>query len=384
MKRITCIITAFLTFLLISINSLPVFASLPPDIPKFYYSQPNIAGDSTKAVIGHILFYNQSLNSWRSFSVITDYSYRNVDYFNLTYDAENDLYFFGSQDYLSSNTLFYYNPINKTGTSDGVYYVELPYYYSNNWCTWTNTTITTWNSNNLLNNSVDTPTNSKGMWEIAFSTCNVKVNNEIIFYGSTSAFYDNLITIGNTPALPYPQQDTPVEPPTEAPTIGEGGDSGDDVETSKNILDNVKQILTNIANLPKNIANAIFNFFSDLLSGILTGLDNLKDGIIQGLKDLFIPSDNAFIVIKDIVNEKFGFISQIKELVSAFVNYSFAESDTPPEFNINYKGKEISIIDWSLYAPYRMTVHFIIIAISYLSFIMRLYKRLPGYIGGFY
>lgn len=382
MKRFTAILTAFLTFLLISINSLPVFASLPPDIPKFYYSQPNIAGDSTKAVIGHILFYNQSLNSWRSFSVITEYSYRNVDYFNLTYDAENDLYFFGSQDHLSSNTLFYYNPINKTNTSNGVYYVELPYYYSNNWCTWTNTTITTWNSNNLLNNSVDTPTNSKGMWEIAFSTCNVKVDNEIIFNGSTSAFYENLITIGNTPSLPYPQQDTPVEPPTEAPTIGEGGDSGDDVETSKNILDNVKQILTNIANLPKNIANAIHNFFSDLLSGIITGLNNLKDGIIQGLKDLFIPSDNAFTDIQNIINEKFGFISQIKDMFSSIINATFNVSDEPPTFNITIYGQDLSIIDWSIYSPYRLIVHGIIIAISYINFIMRLIKRIPKIIGG--
>lgn len=378
MKRVTCIITAFLTFLLISINSLCVYAALPPELPQFRYSAYNLTSGNPNRVFAHVILYNSSVNQYRSLSFVTQSNYLSLDYLSLVRDSSDSCYLLASQDHLSSDTIvFFTNGTN--GVLNEKALVNFEYAMSRRK---TNTEIFSYYDSSALSNSINTSVSS-GLWEICLSTVNIKLGDDIIFQGSQSAFYNACVPY-NDEYITYPELITPVEPPTEAPTIGEGDYDGDSAETSKNILDNVKQILTNIANLPKNIANAIHNFFSDLLSGILTGLNNLKDGIIQGLKDLFIPSDNAFTDIKDIVNEKFGFISQIKDLVSAFVNYSFAESDTPPEFNINYKGNEISIIDWSLYAPYRMTVHFIIIAISYLSFIMRLYKRLPGYIGGFY
>ena len=370
MKRVTCIITAFLTFILISVNSFAVYA-LPETIPKFnvQYNRYDYSYGS-RAVYGYIILYTPSTNHYTTYGIYTDWLYRNSDYLTLS-KYEDTFYYLGEQNHLANTS---YDVQFDAFVWDG--YVDIAFLNSN--CMYaTNTTY------QQLKYSIDI-NNTYGMNQIVASTVNIKIGDEIVYYGSESYFFSLFEGYEAPMAL---SRDTAVEPPpptTEAPTIGEGDYEGDSAETSKNILDNVKQILTNIANLPKNIANAIYNFFSDLLSGIITGLINLKDGIIQGLKDLFIPSDNAFTDIKDIVNEKFGFISQIKELVSAFVNYSFADSDTPPEFNINYKGKEISIIDWSLYAPYRMTVHFIIIAISYLSFIIRLYKRLPGYIGGFY
>lgn len=381
MKRFTAILTAFLTFIFISINSLPVFA-LPPEFPVFRYDAYSALTSGGDRIFAHVILYSSSTDSYKSYSFATASNYLSYDYLSLVPDSTNSCYLLANQDHLSSDTVIcYINGVNGSLNGEAI----TTFTYKMNF-RFTNSTIFSNQDSNALNNSISTSLSS-GIWEIALSTCNIKIGDEIVYYGSQSAFYNACVPY-NDKYLPYPELTTPVEPPTEtpteAPTIGDTDYDKESVETSKSILENVKTIITNIANLPSNIANAIKNFFSDLLSGIITGLNNLKDGIIQGLKDLFIPSDNAFTDIKEIVNDKFGFISQIKDLFSAFVNYTFADSETPPEFTITYKGNEISIIDWSLYAPYRMTVHFIIIAISYLSFIMRLYKRLPGYIGGFY
>lgn len=380
MKRVTCIITAFLTFILISVNSFAVYA-LPAVIPSTFTGTFNSTvsdgANQQLKVYGHFILYDPDTDKYSLNTVWTSEGYCVDDYITLDFDSFTGSYFINVQEHLSATSVISQSSWCRK-LSNGRYIFD--YYIDNKY-----------NQGQLVSELSSFRIRGSLGYEIALSTIHFKYNDELFFNADESDFFARFVDTGyGNCKPPTPDRVTPVvpvvptEPTTEAPTIGEGDYEGDSAETSKNILDNVKQILTNIANLPKNIANAIYNFFSDLLSGILTGLNNLKDGLIQGLKDLFIPSDNAFTDIKDIVNEKFGFISQIKDLLSAFVNYTFADSDTPPEFNINYKGKEISIIDWSLYAPYRMTVHFIIIAISYLSFIMRLYKRLPGYIGGFY
>lgn len=378
MKRFTAILTAFLTFILISINSLSVYA-LPAVIPSTFTGDFNSTVldpvNQSLKVYGHFILYNPDNDTYSMNTIWTSEGYCVDDYITLDFDSFTGSYFINMQEHLSATTIISQSSWTRK-LSNGRYIFDT--YLANKY-----------NQGQLVSDlSVFRIRGSLG-YEIALSTIHFKYNDELIFNASESEFFSHFYITGYVHNIPKtPERVTPVEPivptepTTEAPTIGEGGYSGDDVETSKNILDNVKQILTNIANLPKNIANAIHNFFSDLLSGILTGLNNLKDGIIQGLKDLFIPSDNAFTDIKDIINEKFGFISQIKDMFSSIINATFTQSDEAPEFNITIYGQDLSIIDWSLFAPYRLIIHGIIIAVSYISFIMRLIKRIPKIIGG--
>jgi hypothetical protein len=368
MKRITCIITAFLTFILISVNSFSVYA-LPETIPKFnvQYEHYDYSYGS-RAVYGYIILYTPSTNHYTTYAIYTDWLYRNSDYLTLS-KYEDTFYYLGGQNHLANTS---YDVHFDSFVWNG--YVDIAFFNSN--CMYDiNTTYQD------LKYSIDI-NNTYGLNQIVASTVNIKIGDEIVYYGSESYFYSLFEGYKAPMAL---SRDTAVEPPpptTEAPTIGEGEYDKVQAETSKNILDNVKNIIKSIANLPASIANNIKSFFTDLLNGIITGLNNLKDGIIQGLKDLFIPSDNAFTDIQTIINEKFGFISQIKDMFSSIINATFSESGEAPEFNITIYGQELSIIDWSLYAPYRMIVHGIIIAIAYIGFIMRLIKRIPKIIGG--
>lgn len=377
MKRITCIITAFLTFLLISINSLSVYA-LPNQFPPMHWSNKPTSMTNSQYIFGHILFYRSSTNDYITFVFTVPIEYIDFDYLELSYNEESGYYFLGSQSHLSSNSTIWRS--NGTIDSSGSCYFS---FLSGN--TLTNTNIET--ITNQLNYSIKFGDNN-GLLEIVASSVNITYNNSIIFQGSEEYYFSLHAT---STKQPYPteriEKIEPTEPPTEAPTIAEGGDSGDDVETSKNILDNVKQILTNIANLPKNIANAIHNFFSDLLSGIITGLNNLKDGIIQGLKDLFIPSDNAFTDIVDMVKTKFTFVYNFLDIAKTILVFSFDDDVEPPNFKMEDKSGKwfntpLSIIDWTIYEPYRAYVHALILAICWYQFIERTIKRLPSIIGG--
>lgn len=380
MKRFIAILTAFLTFLLISINSLPVFA-LPPELPVFRYdSYTALTGDG-KSIFAHVILYSSSNDTYKSFSFATSSNYLSLDYLSLVPDSSNSCYLLGNQDHLASDTLIcIVNGVN--GTLNGEAITTFAYTMNSRK---TNTTIFSMQDSNALSNSISTSLSS-GIWEIALSTCNIKIGDEIVYYGSQSAFYNACVPY-NGDYLPYPELTTPVEPPTEAPTIGEGEYDKVQAETSKNILENVKNIITAIANLPATIANNIKSFFTDLLSGILTGLNNLKEGIIQGLKVLFIPSDNAFTDIVDMVKTKFSFAYEFVDIAKTILVFSFDADVEPPTFKMEDKSGKwfntpLSIIDWTIYEPYRPYVHSLILAICWYQFIERTIKRLPSIIGG--
>lgn len=167
-----------------------------------------------------------------------------------------------------------------------------------------------------------------------------------------------------------------VEPTTDSSSGGTAGDNGtirEQLETSKGILGAVKDIFNSIANLPQKIADAIIGFFTDL-----------KDGLLEGLKYLFIPSDNLFLDLIDLVKSKFNFIFQIIEFTDVLLNYDYSE--TPPDFKISFNTKwgnfDAQLIDLSVFETYRNFVRGIILATSWYFFIRKLRKRIPDVING--
>lgn len=93
------------------------------------------------------------------------------------------------------------------------------------------------------------------------------------------------------------------------------------------IFETVKNIFTGITNLPSNIANSVKGFFDNIVSAvnkIQTWLVNLLDGIIQGLKSLFIPSDdyfkNYFDSLYDFFSEKLGILIMPVDILISLMN----------------------------------------------------------------
>ena len=149
-----------------------------------------------------------------------------------------------------------------------------------------------------------------------------------------------------------------------------------------NIFDRINPFSDNF------ILKDVIKFLGNLVSYVNPFSDNfLGKKLIELFSDLFkalfIPSNNQFEELKNRFNEKFGFISQVKELVSDLFTTSKTRSSNAPNWDITWNGVTFSIIDFSVFDEYRGILHGIIIAIMYVSFFLRLYKRLPGIIGAY-
>lgn len=236
----------------------------------------------------------------------------------------------------------------------------------------------------------------------------VACNRDIVFYDNSGVTLSgaNFVTIfkgdenylnsffadGYKPVYPDFEYQPVTQPTTEPTSSSSSGDNTEQIKTSKNILDNVKNLVKAIGSLPSTIYDAVSSALSGLVDKISSIFDLISDffssfftNLFNKLKELlvflFIPDeDNAFTEIKNVINEKFGFISQFTDLASKLVNLNF--SSDVPAFEFTIYGKKYSIIDWSLYQPYRKYIHSIIIVISYYHFIQRTIKRIPSIIGG--
>ncbi|MDE5936778.1 MAG: hypothetical protein K2G83_05180 [Ruminococcus sp.] len=117
-------------------------------------------------------------------------------------------------------------------------------------------------------------------------------------------------------------------------------------------------------------------------NSIISGLENLKDKLLEGLKFLFIPSDNLFTELKEVIESKFKFVYQILDFGKSIISADFL--DVPPNNKITIYNQDIVFMDWTLYDSYKNLIDSIVIIISYYFYIQRLIKRIPGIIGGFH
>lgn len=177
-----------------------------------------------------------------------------------------------------------------------------------------------------------------------------------------------------------------VEPTTDSSSGGTAGDNGtsqEQLETSKGILGAVKDIFNSIASLPERIADSLSSLFDFLLTGI-----------IEGFKMLFIPSENPFQGLIDILHEKFGFIFQIFDLVNLTFDSSLF-TDMPPDLSFTFSADENSsrlisfldgfrfeLIDWSVVEPYRNFIRNLIAGITWFFFIRRIKNQAHRVLNG--
>lgn len=135
------------------------------------------------------------------------------------------------------------------------------------------------------------------------------------------------------------------------------------------------------------ILRQLWNFLTNIISYINPFDDNflgnkIIDLLNNLLKFLFIPTNNPFDKLSSKFNEKFAFVQQIKTFANnLFNNTDFG--DNLPSFNITFYGITFSLIDFSIFLSYRSLIHGIILAISWVIFIFKTYKKLPSIIGGF-
>lgn len=183
---------------------------------------------------------------------------------------------------------------------------------------------------------------------------------------TSKTFVDAIVNVGD-----YQTNPEPTEPPTTKPVNEE------QLEVSNSILDNIKTVVTNIINLPAKIAEAIGGFFT-----------SLGETLLNGLEYLFVPSDNLFEDLINLLHEKFEFVFQIFEIGDFIIGYDF--DDSPPDASVDFSGKKglnwgsgkIQFINWEMIEPYRNLIKNLTLAIAWYFFIRKVQKRLPDIING--
>lgn len=393
-KMLSC----FVAFVLICCNLVvsTCSATLPSNYPVFKF---DCAIDNNIAPYpwAYLLMYNQKSNNYKLYIVFNDYEFYNETYLTCYYyeSAPGFLISKSNQSHLSNIKI--YEITFKTKDSSSI----PPIFYDCNIYSQNINTIPFLFDYDQENYPCANSSNS-GYYDLV--ACNRDIvfcdnsgvslsgANFVTLYKGDENYLNSFFADGYKPVYPDFEYQPVTQPTTESTSSSSSVDNTEQIKTSKNILDNVKNLVKAIGSLPSTIYDAVSSALSGLVDKISSIFDLISDffssfftNLFNKLKELlvflFIPDeDNAFTEIKNLINEKFGFISQFTDLASKLVNLNF--SSDVPSFEFTIYGKKYSIIDWSLYQPYRKYIHSIIIVISYYHFIQRTIKRIPSIIGG--
>jgi len=386
-------LSCFVAFVLICCNLVvsTCSAKLPSSYPVFKF---DLELDNNVAPYPwcYILMYNQSSNDYELYIIFNDYEFYNETSLSCYYSSSSSSFLIDRKKLTNLSSVKIYEVLFKTKDKSSIPPV------------WSGCEIYSQNINTIpfrFSYDDDYPCTNSKHYEIVASNRDIIFNqsngvsvsggNLVTFVKGDENYLNSFFADGYKPV--YPSFDyQPVTQPSTEPTSSSSVDNTEQIKTSKNILDNVKNLVKSIGSLPSTIYDAVSSALSGLVDKISSIFDLISDffssfftNLFNKLKELlvflFIPDeDNAFTEIKNVINEKFGFISQFTDLASKLVNLNFS-SDVPAiEFTLY--DKKYSIIDWSLYQPYRKYIHSIIIVISYYHFIQRTIKRIPSIIGG--
>ena len=391
-KFLSCLVAIFLICCNLVVSTCS--ATLPSSYPVFKF---DCAIDNNIAPYpwAYLLMYNQKSNNYKLYIVFNDYEFYNETYLTCYYyeSAPGFLIAKSDQSHLSNIKIYEITFKTKDSSSIPPIFCDCDIYSKN-------INSIPFLSDYDQENYPCANSASSGYYDL------VACNRDIVFYDNSGVSLSgaNFVTIfkgdenylnsffadGFKPVYPSFEYQ-PVTQPGPSESSGGSGGSGtseEQVKTSKNILENVKNMFVSIVNLPDKIFGSFSSVLTDIFSviglvkdAILLLPDTIKNAFSDLLKTLFVPSNNNSLTeIKEILETKFGFYSQFVNLGKTLVNSTFGE--TPKAFTFTLYGHEWKIIDWSYFAPYRVYIRTITIIVNYYWFVQRTIKKLPGVIGG--
>lgn len=163
------------------------------------------------------------------------------------------------------------------------------------------------------------------------------------------------------------------------------GDSVTNNEAGTNFWDVLEQLLSTIG----DIAGAI----AEVITAIAGIVESLIDGLFDLLTTLFVPSEDHFGELSNKFDSKFGFVDQIKGIVSDFSGvFSNAGTSRPNTVGGSsltrtalsdspYAG--VDFVNWDTFDMIRPFLHQVISTVTFIIYFVNLMRRLPGIIWGF-
>ena len=168
-----------------------------------------------------------------------------------------------------------------------------------------------------------------------------------------------------------------------------------------NVKDAVVSLGTTLGNVFATVGNTIKdavvslgstlgNIFTTVGNTIKNAIETLGNFIINGLKSLFIPSDDFLTNRVNSIKAKFQFSENIVNTVDSLFNRlttsTMASGGDAPciSLDINIRGtvKRVKVIDMFWYAPYKAYGDALLSGIILVTFIWSVFRRLPSIIHG--
>lgn len=139
------------------------------------------------------------------------------------------------------------------------------------------------------------------------------------------------------------------------------------------------------------LAEGISNLGTTFTEGLSDLGDRMISGITDGIKAIFVPSDDYLSEKVDTLTANFSFVSTIVETSDNISAIFAGDFDEPPyiemDFSLaesekyDYGGKAVAL-DMSWYERYKPSVDTILSVIIYVCFFWRLFVGLPNMING--
>ena len=139
------------------------------------------------------------------------------------------------------------------------------------------------------------------------------------------------------------------------------------------------------------LAEGISSLGTTFKEGLSDLGDRLISGLIDGIKAIFVPSEDYLSEKVDRLKEKFGFVFTVMETSDNIAAIFEGDFDEPPyiemDFSLaesekyDYGGKAVAL-DMSWYERYKPSVDAILSVIIYVFFFWRLFVSLPGLVSG--
>lgn len=131
------------------------------------------------------------------------------------------------------------------------------------------------------------------------------------------------------------------------------------------------------------------SWLQSLLNGLWELLQRLADLILNGIKSIFVPSEDYVTAKVDSLRENFGFIDSVIT-TGEYIRDSVSGDSGPPEIYVDLTaadgdtnwGEKVLLTDFSWYAPYKSKVDTVLSAALWAFFGWRVFMRLPGIISG--
>lgn len=208
----------------------------------------------------------------------------------------------------------------------------------------------------------------------------IKENQEQIANGDkTYEDYIEEVAPGESVVIPEPTV-TPETEPSVAPEV----DPSESPEVNPD-----PDPTTSVDPTPDSGTDANPSWLESLLNGLWELLQRLADLILNGIKSIFVPSEDYLTAKVNALRENFGFIDSVIN-TGEYIRDSISGSSGPPEIYVDLTaadgdtnwGEKVLLTDFSWYAPYKSNVDTVLSAALWAFFGWRVFMRLPGIISG--